>query len=275
MLNTTEAAQVNEEPSFRETPLAPFGVRISPRRGTLAVDDVPHEYLAALVAQHQVVVLQGVTQSTVTPKSFEEYARGFGELLEWPFGYVLDVRLVEDTKNYIFTRDKVEFHCDGVFARAEPHYLFFHCVKAPLEGGETLLSDTHRVWQQASEADRDWLRALRCRYVQELTAHYGGTRELSVVGRHPRTDVPILRYAEPVSGRGGNRPDVITASGIDEEATVRLAEYMSEVLYWPEVCFEHKWVDGDLMLFDNHRLLHGRRAFGFDSARHLRRVHVL
>ncbi len=261
---------------FTLEPLAPFGVVARPVRAGAELSAVPPSYLAELVRQHQFVVLRGVAQTRLSAETMLAYAQKFGPLLEWPFGYVLDVRVEPNAKNYLFTRHRVEFHCDGVFARAEPHYLFFHCVEAPTAGGESLLADTHRVWTNASPDERAWLSTLRCRYQQEKTAHYGGDVVLDVVSTHPKSGVTVLRYAEPVAGPGGSAPQVLREDdGTDGDETARLAAYMADALYRPEVCLTHRWEDGDLVLLDNHRLLHGRRAFGDTSGRHLRRIHVL
>lgn len=261
---------------FTVEPLTPFGVVIRPTKPGIELNAVPSAYWASLARQHQFVVLRGVDQTRLTAETMLAYAQGFGPLLEWPFGYVLDVRVEPNAKNYLFTRHRVEFHCDGVFARAEPQFLFFHCVEAPTSGGESLLADTHRVWTNASPEQRSWLSTLRCRYRQDKTAHYGGDVVLDVVSTHPQTAVTVLRYAEPVAGPGGSAPQVLRPDGgADGDQTALLATYMAQALYQPEVCLTHPWQDGDLVLLDNHRLLHGRHAFGDSSGRHLRRIHVL
>ncbi|MCB0417979.1 MAG: TauD/TfdA family dioxygenase, partial [Bdellovibrionales bacterium] len=43
----------------------------------------------------------------------------------------------------------------------------------------------------------------------------------------------------------------------------------------PANFYAHEWKTGDVVLSDNHTLLHGREAFVSGSPRHLRRVHVL
>ena len=255
--------------SFRITPLQPFGVLARPvdaRR----LEEIASGELDRLVREHQLVVIRGL--DGIGAAEFEAYCRRFGELLDWPFGYVLELKAKDDATNYLFTRDRVPFHWDGVFARKDPHYLFFNCVQAPAEGGESLFSDTIRVLKRAKEDDRKWLETCVCRYQQARTAHYGGDVTTNLIRKHPFTGEATIRYTEPVSGVGGNAPELV---GADEAQTRRLADFMAKHLYEPEVCLSHRWVSGDFLIFDNHRLLHGRKAFGTRSERHIRRVHIL
>jgi len=46
-------------------------------------------------------------------------------------------------------------------------------------------------------------------------------------------------------------------------------------LYDPAACLAHTWKPGDVVMTDNHALLHGRRAYTDPGRRHLRRVNIL
>jgi alpha-ketoglutarate-dependent taurine dioxygenase len=41
------------------------------------------------------------------------------------------------------------------------------------------------------------------------------------------------------------------------------------------VCYRHQWLEGDVVIADNHVLLHGRRAFDKNAARRIRRINIL
>lgn len=263
-------------PQFELTMLEPFGVRARCKTPDINLQRIAASWLEDLVATHGVVVLRGLS-SSLTAAEFEAYCRRIGPLLSWPFGNVLDLKVVENTKNYLFTRDDVQFHWDGVFAKAEPHYLFFQCLQAPVDGGESLYCDTARVWKRLSTEEQQWLRGCVCRYRQELTAHYGGDVKAPVIREHPLTGETTVRYAEPVRGIGGNAPELMKGSGdeVDIEGSHRLAAFMEKVLYEPKVCLQHTWQTGDFLMLDNYRMLHGRKAFGKHSDRHLQRVHIL
>ena len=54
----------------------------------------------------------------------------------------------------------------------------------------------------------------------------------------------------------------------------RLARPMWAVLYAPANVFEHQWAPGDLALWDNFALQHGRPEWPVSAPRSLRRVCV-
>jgi alpha-ketoglutarate-dependent taurine dioxygenase len=50
---------------------------------------------------------------------------------------------------------------------------------------------------------------------------------------------------------------------------------MQRLLYNPAYCIDHVWRPGDIVIADNHALLHGRRAVVESGDRHIRRVNVM
>jgi len=52
-------------------------------------------------------------------------------------------------------------------------------------------------------------------------------------------------------------------------------QQMRDLLYRPEYLYAHSWRTGDIVVADNHALLHGRNAYLQESPRHLRRVNIL
>jgi alpha-ketoglutarate-dependent taurine dioxygenase len=50
---------------------------------------------------------------------------------------------------------------------------------------------------------------------------------------------------------------------------------MAHLLYDSNHCYEHEWQQGDVLMCDNHSLVHGRHAFRKNTPRHLRRIQLL
>ena len=72
----------------------------------------------------------------------------------------------------------------------------------------------------------------------------------------------------------GTRPRVPPIDGLDGDATGFLADLAAR-LRDPKVCFAHRWQAGDVVIADNHALLHARRAFRPEAPRRISRVNVL
>jgi alpha-ketoglutarate-dependent taurine dioxygenase len=113
---------------------------------------------------------------------------------------------------------------------------------------------------------------VRITYSTEKVVHYGGTFTSPLLAKHPARGEPVLRFAEPVEDLNPVRLEI---EGIAAETRAAFLLDMRRRLREPEVCYAHRWRDGDILVADNHALLHGRRAFAESAPRHIRRVNIL
>ena len=187
---------------------------------------------------------------------------------------VNELRVDPQTRNYLYTNREVPFHWDGAFLPRSPHYIFFHCDVAPDRhtGGETLFCDTVRLLGQAPVELQELWSHIVITYTTEKIVHYGGTFSSPLLVLHPTTGVRVLRYAEPVYDLN---PVQLNIQGISEEQQHRFIEDMHRRLNDPRCCYAYSWESGDVVIADNHALLHGRRAFADQMPRHIRRVNIL
>jgi alpha-ketoglutarate-dependent taurine dioxygenase len=257
------------------TPLEPFGLLVRPRDPEVSVVDIPPTVLARWAGQGRVLVLRGFP--SLDKDSFLRFAQTWGPLLEWPFGYVLDLEVHENPDNYLFTPGAVPFHWDGAFAAQVPSYMFFHCRQAPRagSGGATTFCDTTRVIEQApAEVLAGW-EAAEIAYTTEKVAHYGGAVTTPLTSRHPITGAPVLRFAEPLDPAEYKNPVFVEIAGLSPTAQDELIADLQRRLYAADALYAHEWADDDFVLVDNHAVLHGRQAFAANSPRHLQRIHIL
>jgi alpha-ketoglutarate-dependent taurine dioxygenase len=253
-------------------PLTPFGVEIRAATPGAALASVPIPQLRAEVAGHGLAVLRGF--AAPSDDEMLAFCRRLGDVLEWEFGAVNELQTRPDARNYLYTNRAVPFHWDGAFVGRVPHYIFFHCQAAPPpgSGGETTFCDTERLLERVTPDERARWERVRITYSTEKVVHYGGTFTAALVGRHPMSGEAVLRFAEPVEDLN---PVRLSIEGVHEEEQPRFLARMHELLNDPAVCYAHEWRDGDVVLADNHALLHGRRAFRASAPRHLRRVNIL
>jgi alpha-ketoglutarate-dependent taurine dioxygenase len=258
--------------AFAVARLEPFGVEVRPARAGAALEDVPAAALEAWVLEHRVAVLRGFAE--LPDAALPAYCRRLGEVLEWEFGAVNDLRVREDAKNYIYTSREVPFHWDGAFAGKVPSFIFFACVEAPPPGtgGETTFADAVRLVAAAPAERRAVWEKVAITYATEKVVHYGGTFTAPLLGRHPRTGAMTLRFAEPVRDLN---PVTLEVAGIPAAEHAGLLADLRARLYDPALCLAHAWRAGDVVIADNHALLHGRRAFSVPGRRHIRRVNIL
>ena len=254
---------------MKTTPLEPFGLLVE---ADSRLADLQTAQVKDWVRDHRLLLLRGV--ASPADDKMLSFCRTLGEVLEWEFGAVNELQVKSDAKNYIYTPSAVPFHWDGAFVGRIPHYIFFHCVTAPPPeaGGETTFSDAVAALNRVSPDERRLWDELRITYTTQKVVHYGGSFTSPLVGVHPAKGEPVLRFAEPVVDLN---PVSLSCESLDAAQLDALVARLQHLLYDPRLLYEHRWRDGDVVIADNHALLHGRRAFRADAPRRLRRVNVL
>jgi L-tyrosine isonitrile desaturase/decarboxylase len=256
-----------------QSPLRPFGRVVQAPEGT-RITDIPVETLKRWTEESRVLVLRGF--SLLGKQEFADYCRLWGEVLEWEAGEVIDLVVQDDPKNYLFASGDVPFHWDGAFVEANPTFFFFQCLEAALNaGGETVFCDTTAVYRDVDEELRRRWEDISVTYRTDKLAHYGGQVTEKLIGQHPTTGVPVLRFAEPLDPAVYKNPVFVTVDGIEQEEADDFLAMMSELVHRPEYCYAHDWQPGDIVIADNFSLIHGRNAFTGATTRHLQRVEVI
>lgn len=256
--------------------LKPFGLLIQPVYLN-NLWQIPSEQLRQLTWEHRLLILRGFP--TFERDSFIQFCNNWGELLHWDFGVIFDLVVHENPTNYLLTNSKVPFHWDGAFIETVPSFEFFQCLQAPepSTGGETLFCDTTRIWQKATPEQQQVWRNIEITYTTESNAaHYGGQITVPLVNQHPQTGVTVLRFGEPLELETAHLTRLnMKISGLPSSEQESFLKEMQSLIYSPENCFIHQWQDGDLVIGDNHALLHARNKFLKTTPRHLQRIHVL
>lgn len=253
--------------------LTPFGVRVDISKDS-SVGDIEHTEIEALLKEHKLVLLRGLKNPT--RDELLSFCESFpqSKTLNWSFGPVMEMKENEDPQNYLFSREAVPFHWDGAF-HTVPDYLVFSCVQAPISGagGETLFTNTEMIFAKASEEQRHMWAQVELKYETAKLAHYGGSIQGPLLQNHPRSNRPILRFAEAVDTK--LNPVTLEVLAKVKTSASEIIRDLTDRIYAPEFCYRHEWQEGDLLLADNHSLIHGRTAFEKNCPRHLRRIQLI
>lgn len=225
------------------------------------------------VTQHKIVLLRGF--KPLERDALLNYCQSEAQLLSWDFGPVMEMKVAQKPKNYLFTEGDVPLHWDGAFHQ-EPRFLLFNCLGAPTggSGGETVFVNTESVWHAASETQKKEWQHYSLSFHTEKLAHYGGSITRNLINIHPDTKQIILRFAEPVGEDYLNPVHVKVIGKSDEESNAILSS-LSQDMRMPQHLYQHEWQQDDFLLADNFSLLHGRNSFHRHSPRHLRRIQIL
>lgn len=164
----------------------------------------------------------------------------------------------------------LNLHTDEPYRVDPPGITFFHVIKQAMRGGESTLVDSFRLAAVLREQDPDAFGIL-CR----IPARFH--RSL-VEGRMFEYQRPIIQCDSDGDVTGvflldrGMAP-VDCAFGEIEPFYDALRRLL-QLIDGGEGRIEIKLEAGDMLVFNNHRLMHGRTAFDSSSGRHVRSCHV-
>ncbi|MGP3979937.1 TauD/TfdA dioxygenase family protein [Streptomyces sp. KR80] len=259
------------------TPLGPFGACLQAPPGGVGLAALSVPALRELVREHHLLLLRDFTSPEDAPE-LADWCRGWGEVMRWPFGDVLELREADTPTDHIFDSSCVPFHWDGMYKPFIPEFQVFHCVRAPGDdGGRTTFCDTVQLLADAHPAVLSLWHEVTVTYRIRNVVHYGGQAVSPLIVPHPGTGVPTLRFNEPPPQDDSdflNRPEH-HFDGIAAERVPELLAGLHDALHDPRHFYGHSWQQGDIVVADNYALLHGRESFTSRAPRHLRRVHVL
>ncbi|CAJ1803292.1 TPA: TauD/TfdA dioxygenase family protein [Aeromonas hydrophila] len=261
----------------RILPQAPFGLLIEPARNAQPVQSLAIEALRELARRHGVLILRGFESGFTDPERLTRYGEGWGEIMMWPFGAVLDVKEHENATDHIFDSSYVPLHWDGMYKPTLPEFQLFHCVHAPAadEGGRTTFINTRQLLTELDGERLARWEQVHITYRIKQVVHYGGQVRSPLLVPHPVSGETVLRYNEPP--REGVRflnQHALEIEGVAPGEQAAFLQDLHQRLYDPRYFYAHQWQGGDVVIADNLGLLHGREGFTARSARHIQRVHI-
>ena len=204
-----------------------------------------------------------VSGAGTEPGVVERLTARFGFIRETNYGRLFDVREEAAAHHLAYTAVGLELHTDNPYRDPVPTLQVLHVIEAATEGGESQFADgfAHAAALKADAPARF-----------ELLA----------------TTAVEFAYVGPAGERYAARAPVIETSAAGEVATVRvnhrslrappldLAEPWYEAyldfyqrLHTPAARLERKLAPGDVVIFDNRRVLHGRSPYLGGGARWL------
>ncbi|NEO02760.1 MAG: DUF971 domain-containing protein [Moorea sp. SIO3I7] len=200
----------------------------------------------------------------------ESFAQSFGPLLETNYGRVFEIVVDPEESQKSVANSQINLipHTDDAYQYAPPGIIFFHCLMANNDGsGQSTFVDGFQIAEVLRQEDGEAF-ALLCRYEVPFRKYYSN-----------RID---MRFSSPVFSldSGGNLKEVRISNLFP--APLDLPEEIIEPFYAayrklmqlytdPKYCLKQGLQPGDLVMFDNHRILHGRTAIGIQNQRrHLR-----
>lgn len=183
-------------------------------------------------------------------------ARRVGRLRATNFGTTFEVISKADPNNLAYTAEALPLHTDLTNQELPPGYQFLHCLANGAIGGGSLFCDGFAV---ATDLRRDFP---------------------DLAKRLERTTIPFRFFDADTDIRA--RKSVIASSPTGEITEICFNAHLADIIdlepeslpaYYaayqqlmmmtrsPEYCVSFRLVAGEMVVFDNRRVLHGREAF--------------
>ncbi len=193
-----------------------------------------------------------ITSVPTDPESTRRVLERFGYVRRTIFGDVWefgsDGRL-DDTAS---TRLEITPHTDGTYSHDAPGLLGLHCYVADVSGGQSVVVDGAAVTERLSEQARTLLTQV------DIPGRYVGD------GAHLVASRPALRHdgdrLVQVSYNHHDRAPFVLPEPMMGDLYAALHEF-DALANDAELQFEWPMRPGDMVIIDNWRVLHGRRAF--------------
>jgi alpha-ketoglutarate-dependent taurine dioxygenase len=188
-----------------------------------------------------------------------------GRVCETNYGEVFDVRSVPLPENLAYSDLGLGLHTDNPYREPVPGFQALHALLAAADGGENVFADGFALSNQLRAVDPQAFDVLTR---TPVPFHYR-SKDAELYAERPliqlscRGEVNAVHY--------NNRS--IAPLRIESRAAAgfyRAYRRFAELLREPSHQLRFALRDGDLVLFDNQRILHGRSAFS--SAKHARHL---
>ena len=227
----------------------------------LTDDDALHEALAR-VARHGLALLTG---AGAEPGTVARVVERFGFIRETNYGRLFDVRITPSPLNLAFSERSLELHTDNPYRDPVPTLQLLHAIAVDGEGGQTLFVDgfAHaEALRREAPAAFDRLARTPARFSFAEPSGARWTAVAPILSLDPFGAVACVR----LNHRSLDLPHG-EAAATDAWYDAYLDFYRR--VHTPGAAYERRLEPGDLVIFDNRRILHGRRAISGGSPRWL------
>ena len=248
---------------------------------TRPMSDAVLETVTGAFLAHKIILFRG---QNLEPEDQTRFARRFGDIqtirsAKHILGDNEELMHVSnrevDGKPGVLPEGEMQFHNDQCYYECPARATLLYAIEIPGAGGHTLFLNTVKAYAALGPDLKQRLAPLEVFNIYDYdinpTIKGDGIRADApqfvhpVVIRHPDTGEPALFVNRLMS-------DHIT--GTDRHESDALLTGLFDHMEQPQFIYEHRWTEGDLLMWDNYASQHARTDFDPEQPRILRRVAV-
>lgn len=207
-----------------------------------------------------------VTEMESSDESLTRLVNCLGPVTTSAEGDYFEVRLEIEPTNLAFTASALEMHTDLPGEEMAPGIQFLHCRENTVEGGRSLFLDGAAAAAALRIEEPDAFHLLTSHDISFFYRHDGWDYRAHhrVIELDPRGDVAGVTLSQHL------QDDIDLSQDLLDDYYPALCKFIRMMQEDRFVC-RFRLNEGECIVFDNHRIVHGREAFSADSgSRHLR-----
>lgn len=199
-----------------------------------------------------------------------DVARRVAHLRETNFGLTFDVRSKPNPNNQAYTAEALPLHTDLPNQELPPGYQFLHCLQNESSGGESTFLDGFAAANLLRQQNEEHFNLLSSQPIQFKFAD-------TTHSIHEKKPIIVLNADGEVDEINYNAH--LAQTFILDKTLMRsyyLAyRHLMKILHDESLLIKFKLGTGQMVVFDNRRVLHGRTAFDPQTGRrHLRGCYI-
>ncbi|TXT05793.1 uncharacterized protein COLE_07113 [Cutaneotrichosporon oleaginosum] len=219
--------------------------------------------------RYGLAVVRGVPTTKTDNENCDlrELAESIGLLRTTFYGETWDVKNVPNARNVAYTNLNLGLHMDLLYMALPPRFQLLHCLRNRVYGGASYFVDSFAAAKAFAESHPDLYAVLQrnpLEYEYDNDGHYLAYRHPVVPRRS--VDSTLMHTAVNWSPPFQAAPTRVAArvGAVDapaERALYAALQAFQAEIDKPKYRFEFTMREGDVVLFDNQRVLHARTAF--------------
>ncbi|KAF4009338.1 hypothetical protein G4228_000679 [Cervus hanglu yarkandensis] len=186
------------------------------------------------------------------------------------YGHTWQVQDKIDANNVAYTTGKLSFHTDYPALHHPPGVQLLHCIKQTVTGGESEIVDGFNVCQKLKEKNPRAFQILSSTFVDftDIGVDYC---DFSVQSKHKIIELDDKDQVVRINFNNATRDTIFDVPVERVQPFYAALKEFVDLMNCKDFKFTFKMNPGDVITFDNWRLLHGRRSYeaGTEISRHL------
>ncbi|KAB1272172.1 Gamma-butyrobetaine dioxygenase [Camelus dromedarius] len=175
-----------------------------------------------------------------------------------------------DANNVAYTTGKLSFHTDYPALHHPPGVQLLHCIKQTVTGGDSEIVDGFNVCRKLKEKNPQAFQILSSTFVDftDIGVDYC---DFSVQSKHKIIELDDKGQVVRINFNNATRDTIFDVPIEKVQPFYAALKEFVDLMNCKEFKLTFKMNPGDVITFDNWRLLHGRRSYeaGTEISRHL------